>query len=111
MRVVVRGGRDFIDKVRVRTVLSQLHATRGPITYLAEGGQGGSNWWVAALWRKENEVSAFEADLARHGSALIRNGKMIKEGKPDVMISFPGEKSARNMLLQVRMACLEMIEG
>ena len=33
------GGRAFMDKVRVRAVLSQLHGMRGPITYLAEGGQ------------------------------------------------------------------------
>ena len=84
-----------------------------PITYLAEGGQRGSDWW-AALWRKENGVSAFKADWAHHGNAAgpIRNRQMIEEGKPGTAISFVGREERRNnMLLQARIAYLEIIQG
>ena len=113
MRVVVTGGRDFMDKVRVHVVLSKLHSTRGPITYLVEGGQRRTDWW-AALWRKEKEISAFKADLARHGNAAgpIRNGQMIEEGEPGTATLFLGGKEMKNnMLLQARTVYLEVMQG
>ena len=71
------------------------------------------DWW-AALWRKENEDSAFKADWAHHGNAAgpIRNRQMIEEGKPGTATSFIGRKKRRNnMLLHARTLYLEIIQG
>jgi len=109
MRIVVTGGRAFMDKVRVHSALSKLHSTRGPITYLAEGGQREADWWAATRW-KGNGVPGKDRDGDTAG--LIRNGKMIEGGKPGTAVPFLRENGMMdNMLLQRRMACLEIIEG
>lgn len=53
----------------------------------------------------------FEADWHRHGRAAgpIRNRRMIEEGKPDLVVAFPGGRGTANMVKQAREAGLEVI--
>ena len=45
-------------------------------------------------------VVEYPADWAKHGHAAgpIRNKKMVDEGKPDLVIAFPGGKGTENMV-------------
>jgi hypothetical protein len=52
------------------------------------------------------KVERYRADWAKHGRAAgpIRNKQMLEEGKPDLVVAFPGGQGTANMMSQVREA-------
>ncbi|MBR0908260.1 hypothetical protein [Bradyrhizobium liaoningense] len=44
------------------------------------------------------DVQAFPAAWVRHGNAAgpIRNGQMLRDGKPGLVVAFPGGRGTRN---------------
>lgn len=54
----------------------------------------------------------FIADWDNHGRAAgpIRNKKMLDEGRPDVVVAFPGDKGTANMIKQAKKAGVPVIE-
>jgi hypothetical protein len=69
---------------------------------------------MARRWANERgyPVKTFEADWAEHGRSAgpIRNGRMIKEGQPDVVISFLGGAGTANMVKQSQKAGVPVFE-
>jgi UDP-N-acetylmuramoylalanine-D-glutamate ligase len=57
-------------------------------------------------------VETYEADWDTHGKAAgpIRNKRMLDEGKPDLVVAFPGGRGTANMISQARKAGVEVIE-
>lgn len=112
-RVLVCGGRDFDDGARLSTVLRNLNAER-KIKVLIEGGARGADY-LAQVWAHMNDidVQTFEADWAAHGKAAgpIRNKLMLDEGKPDLVVAFPGGAGTRNMIRQALSAGVEVRNG
>lgn len=49
-------------------------------------------------------IEEYQADWKRHGTSAgpIRNRRMLEEGKPDLVIAFPGGKGTANMIAQAR---------
>ena len=92
MRVLVCGGRDFADEAFLRETLDRLHASYG-FTVLIEGDARGADR-MAGAWAEAKGIEhlAFPANWSEHGrdAALIRNERMLREGKPDLVIAFPG---------------------
>jgi hypothetical protein len=113
VRVLVCGGRDYTKGPVVRKELSAL---RPAPTLLIEGGATGADhqakmWAVAA----KVPVRMFAADWRKHGPAAgpIRNQRMLDEGKPDLVIAFPGGRGTADMVRRARSAGIEVreIEG
>lgn len=54
----------------------------------------------------------FQADWHTHRRAAgpIRNRRMIEEGKPDLVVAFPGGRGTANMVAQARKAGIDVIE-
>jgi hypothetical protein len=106
-RVLVCGGRDFSDKALAFRVLDGLHA-RQPITALIEGGARGADTigreW--AIQYRSIVVRTFPADWATHGRAAgpIRNQQMLDEGRPDLVVAFPGGKGTADMVRRAKEA-------
>lgn len=102
MRVLVCGHRDFTDSALMAATLSQFD-----ITEVIEGEARGADT-LARLWAEEQGISVikFPADWAKYGRAAgpIRNGQMLKEGKPELVIAFLSKdsKGTRNMIAQAR---------
>lgn len=111
-RVLVCGGRDYQDRERLFVVLDEHHA-RQPITVLIEGGADGADRF-ASMWAFEHEIDSdtFFAKWKVHGRAAgpIRNQRMIDEGRPDVVIAFPGGRGTADMMKRARAAGVEVIE-
>lgn len=40
----------------------------------------------------------------------IRNQRMLDEGKPDLVVAFPGDKGTADMVRRARTASLEVLE-
>ncbi len=54
----------------------------------------------------------FHAEWMKYGKAAgpIRNARMLAEGKPDLVVAFPGGRGTADMLRRVREAGIEVIE-
>lgn len=112
IRVLVCGGRDYNDCHRVWTVLGDLHAVT-PIAEIIHGGAPGADMW-ARTWGHSANLPVFEyaADWRRHGRAAgpIRNQQMIDEGKPNLVVAFPGGRGTADMVKRARAAGIEVRE-
>jgi len=64
--------------------------------------------WAEA---KGVEVARFPADWKTHGRAAgpIRNQQMLEEGKPDLVVAFPGARGTADMIRRARAAGVELI--
>lgn len=99
-RVLVCGGRDYPDRWRVYEVLDAAHAAN-PIELLIAGGANGADA-LAIDWARKEHVpfKIFNADWERHGrkAGPLRNQQMLDEGKPHMVIAFPGGRGTADMV-------------
>ena len=99
MRVLVCGGRDFAGVGALHIVMNAIHALR-PVTLLIHGAARGADS-AAANWARHQgiETAAFPADWDTHGkrAGYVRNRQMLVEGKPDLVVAFPGGRGTAMM--------------
>ncbi|MCO5072143.1 MAG: DUF2493 domain-containing protein [Rhizobiaceae bacterium] len=99
MRVLVCGGRNYSDKAYLWNVLDGL----GPpeVSAIISGAAKGADT-LAAEWAKRFGFPLYEfpADWKALGKAAgpIRNQLMIDEGKPDLVVAFPGGRGTADMI-------------
>lgn len=100
MRVLVCGGRHYNDYYQIERTLNGIH-NKTFIKLLIQGGARGADM-LAKSWAewKKVPVKTYHAqwDEEGKGAGHIRNEKMLKEGKPDLVIAFPGGKGTANMV-------------
>jgi hypothetical protein len=113
MRVLVCGGRGFNDRDMFESVMNNA-ASRTAFLRVIQGGASGADamareWCVK--WRYAYEH--FPADWRTHGKAAgpIRNQRMIDEGKPDLVIAFPGGRGTADMVRRAKAAGLQVVEA
>jgi hypothetical protein len=111
-RVLVCGGRDYHDAKHVWDVLDLVHAKRG-VAVLIHGAARGADC-IAAAWAADRSVpaEAYPADWQRDGKRAgpMRNAKMLAEGKPDVVVAFPGGRGTADMVRRAQSAGLPVWE-
>jgi hypothetical protein len=125
MKVLICGGRDFTDWTFFRDKLHEIAEARFPrtppddygnylydVTVIAGGADGVDNLaasWAAVEWTAYKE---FPADWKRYGkrAGYLRNKQMLDEGKPDLVIAFPGGKGTAMMVRIAKAAGVEVIE-
>lgn len=112
MRVLVCGGRDFFDAERVCSVLDYYHSQR-PFSVVIHGNAPGADR-SAGDWAtlRYVPVQAFPAEWDLHGRAAgpIRNKQMLDEGKPEIVVAFPGRAGTRDMKTQARARNVPVLE-
>jgi hypothetical protein len=104
MRVLVCGGRNFNDPLTLGSWLGGIHKDHG-ISLLIHGGASGADRMAGEFAKWQGiPVQEYPADWAKHGKAAgpIRNRQMLDEGKPDLVIAFPGGRGTANMIDQAR---------
>jgi hypothetical protein len=110
MKILVCGGRDYKDAARVDTVLSGY---RKLLSELICGGAPGADTlaWDWA-WSNRFRCERYMADWKTHGRAAgpIRNQRMLDEGKPDLVIAFPGGRGTADMMKRAKAAGVPVIE-
>lgn len=126
MRILVCGGRDFDDYPLLNSTLNDIcdefNLWFTPDKYmnclpkiecLIHGGAKGADMW-ADYWAVHNWVPIleFKANWDLHGKSAgpIRNKQMLDEGKPDLVIAFPGGRGTANMIQQARKAGVKVRE-
>jgi phosphoribosylformylglycinamidine (FGAM) synthase-like amidotransferase family enzyme len=105
-RVLVCGGRDFNDLDMLNRALDDLRLMHYEIAIIQGGARGADH--LASCWAKRNgiELHSYPADWNKHGKAAgpIRNQQMLDEGKPDMVIAFPGGRGTADMVARARKA-------
>ena len=113
MRVLVCGGRDYSDWQRVWAVLDEFHSLYN-IDVVIHGAARGADT-LASDWAHNRNVPVepYRAQWNTHSNASgpIRNIQMLVEGKPDIVIAFPGGKGTDNMKTQATAAGVAVVEG
>lgn len=106
MKLLVCGGRHYVNGVHVRATLDRLHAER-PITVVVNGGADGADR-LARQWADgaQIQVHTYRANWQKLGKAAgpERNLRMLRESKPDLVVAFPGGRGTVNMLDLTRRA-------
>lgn len=91
MRLVVTGGRDYVDGVTLRAVLDALREMYG-VVELAHGDSRGADR-LAGHWAETRGVTVkrYPArwDLGKF-AGLTRNYEMLVRFRPDAVVAFPG---------------------
>ncbi len=111
MRVLVCGGRDY-DRMRVWDQLFMLDAERGPFDVVIHGCSGNTDWEAEHVARElGRKVCGFRAEWDRLGKKAgpARNERMLRDGKPDLVIAFPGGRGTADMVRRALSAGVEVL--
>lgn len=118
MRLLVCGGRAYRDRARVFATLSILHL-ENPITCIIHGNAGqlelvGDMRMLTGADRLAGEwadlhkilVEVYKADWQKYGKIAghIRNESMLRFGRPDKVLGFPGHSGTWDMLTRAHNA-------
>lgn len=112
MRIVVTGGREFVDRDFMFEALDWIHGKEGPIIALAHGAQKAwmpltQRWrgadYYAGQWADDHAVPSREFPVTEEewrrlhrAAGPVRNRRMLDEFKPDRVYAFPGGKGTRD---------------
>lgn len=105
--VLVCGGRDYSDRAQLEQELHNLIWGRGRFagqpkpTKLIHGNARGADTMAGQFWLLTGlPCQAFTAQWAKHGPSAgpKRNQKMLDEGRPSLVIAFPGGAGTADMI-------------
>lgn len=109
-RILVCGGREYDNWQQMCEVLYPLATYHGLII---QGGAKGADFLarVFAKWRKI-PCQEFAAEWKKHGrnAGPIRNQKMLDEGKPDLVVAFPGGHGTADMVRRAEAAGVKVVK-
>jgi hypothetical protein len=112
LRVLVCGGRNYRDQEHVWKFLSELDAKQ-PIGLLIHGAATGADR-LAQGWARHRLIPdrEFESNWPVDGAAAgpMRNQRMIDEGKPDLVVAFPGGPGTADLLQRAKLHGVKVIE-
>lgn len=112
MRILVCGGRDFSDTIGAYEKLDRLYK-KYHFDVLIEGDARGADR-IAGYWARKNRIDnlKFRANWNKYGNAAgpIRNQQMLDEGRPDLVVAFPGGDGTADMIRRARKAGVEVIK-
>lgn len=128
MRVLVCGGRDYSDRDHFFSEMDRLNQQYGPFTVVIHGAASGADK-LAGLWGEQRSkmVVPYPAkwdDLSQPDAVIKytktgkpydaragfrRNTRMLIEGKPDLVIAYPGGQGTMDMVNQSNKAGVRVV--
>lgn len=105
-RILICGGRDYRDHIRMRDVMAQLRPQFAHRFCIIDGGANGADA-LAREWarlRGAPNITMF-ANWETYGKRAggIRNRWMLEFAMPDLVIAFPGGEGTADMCQQTRL--------
>lgn len=101
MRILVCGGRDFTDYSKLCNVMDEMNLDElQPIVIIAGEARGADT--LAKRYAEECDwgYEGYPADWDKYGSraGYVRNKQMLTEGRPELVVAFPGGKGTEMMV-------------
>jgi hypothetical protein len=94
-------------------VLDAVCHSRSTVPYVIVHGAAVGADQMAGSWARSRGVAeaAFPADWGRDGRAAgpIRNQRMLDEGRPDLVVAFPGGRGTADMVRRARAAGVAVV--
>jgi hypothetical protein len=113
MRVLVCGGRTFDDDVTLYDTLNKINTEVDIIDVIISGNARGADQ-LGEEYAKDNnietEVYPAQWNLYGKSAGYKRNTQMLVEGKPDLVIAFPGGKGTAMMVKIAKEADVDVME-
>lgn len=117
MRILVCGGRTFTDFAKVDSVLEKIifDGDSEPIepSHIITGGARGADF-LAQRFALGCRIphTVYPANWNQYGrrAGYVRNVQMLEEGKPDLVVAFPGGRGTAMMIELAKKAGVEVIE-
>jgi hypothetical protein len=116
MRILVCGGRKFADRSAIAKALAPYRPSRvldaSEHIFILGGAPGADTLaeeW-ADVWGVRKRI--YPANWELYGSPAagpIRNQQMLEEGRPDLVIAFPGDRGTANMVRRAKAAGVEVV--
>jgi hypothetical protein len=91
--------------------LDELCASRSVTLVISGCAHGADTLGIEWAEARGIEVARFPADWNVHGRAAgpIRNQQMLDEGRPNLVVAFPGGRGTADMVRKAREAGIELI--
>lgn len=110
MRIIVCGGRNYRDW---ETMFSELDKRLAGLSVIIQGGANGADR-LAKDWATNNCVEwlEYKAPWAEFGKRAgpLRNAMMLHDGKPDLVLAFPGGSGTSDMIRRAKAAGIPVHE-
>lgn len=124
MRVLICGGRKFNDRGLFAKTMEEYVSKQSEYysdcdnwlpsdIHIISGGARGADTmavdWAIVNWTTFTE---YKADWKKYKNRAgpIRNQQMLYEGKPDLVIAFPGKRGTADMVRRAKRAGIKVIE-
>ena len=110
---LICGGRDFDDRDMFNAAMGDLLRLKGCPDRVIHGAAFGADTMADGFARRMAcRVSIYQPRWKEHGKAAgpIRNQQMIDEGKPNLVIAFPGGKGTADTVARARKAGIDVAE-
>ena len=115
LRVLVCGGRDYLNTEAVWRALNAL--TRGRDVLIIHGAARGADSlaWGWGLIESKHRPLKFPAQWYVNGvlnraAGVLRNAQMLREGRPDLVVAFPGGRGTADMRVKAHTAGIPVWE-
>ena len=104
MRVLICGGHDFDDRAKLAATLNRLHDEWRFAVVVASGSRGADT--LAEEWANARGLACHRVPW----TPGTRNRQMLDEGRPELVVAFPGGIGTADMVRRARRAGIEVIE-
>lgn len=115
IRLLICGGRDWNRSDTTFQLLDQYRLSN-PISVVIHGAARGADT-LAHEWAQSRgipvmpfPVTSQEWQTIGRSAGHVRNQRMLDQGKPDVVIAFPGGNGTRSMKQKARAARVPVVE-
>jgi hypothetical protein len=118
MRVLVCGGRDYRDLETLKETLAGLRQEHPDMVVICGYNPHDARYQgadqLAYLWAKANRVPVFPfpAFWEKYGrpAGPLRNRQMMDDGRPQLVVAFPGGDGTANMVAIARAQGVQRME-
>jgi len=108
----VCGGRRYYDRRRVFDTLDEIDGPQFAITCVIHGSATGADL-LADEWATERKIEreAYPARWQERGRSAgpERNARMLSEGRPELVVAFPGGRGTADMVRRARAAGVRVL--
>lgn len=113
-RILICGGRDYTDSYTFyKTIDSVINQNSDyEITFISGGARGADRLAEDYSEKFMIPIEVYDAEWEKYGKSAgyKRNVRMLVEGKPDLVVAFPGGKGTAMMINLARQSGVEVLE-